>query len=235
MAQKKVAGSIQIHIPHSGSRKARDTFIDICFSEIKIQPPKRFSTHEPIGIWAVYAKEQERQDVKSPIEWMLLTTVAVQSFKDAVKRVEWYSGRWGIEVYHRTLKSGCRIKDRQFKTTDSIETCLGVDMVVAWRIYHLTMLGRETPDVPCTVFFKDVEWKALCCYANKTPDAPVEPPSLEEATIMVACIGGFMNRKSDGKPGPQSIWRGLLRLDAATEMYALLTGQKYRSPMKAGP
>ena len=23
--------------------------------------------------------------------------------------------------------------------------------------------------MPCTVFFKDVEWKALCCYVNKTP------------------------------------------------------------------
>ena len=66
---------------------------------------------------------------------MLLTTVEVKSFEDAQKRVEWYSGRWGIEVYHRTLKSGCRIKDRQLETADRLETCLGVDMVVAWRIY----------------------------------------------------------------------------------------------------
>jgi hypothetical protein len=77
---------------------------------------------------------------------MLLTTAPVITFDDAVKRVEWYSGRWGIEVYHRTLKSGCRIKDRQLETVDRLEACLGVDMVVAWRIYHLTMLGRETPD-----------------------------------------------------------------------------------------
>jgi len=37
-------------------------------------------------------------------------------------------GTLGIEVYHRTLKSGCRIQDRQLGTADRLETCLGVDM-----------------------------------------------------------------------------------------------------------
>lgn len=235
MAQQKVAGSIQVHIPHSGSRKARDTWIDIRFSQVKLKAPRRLSSSPDIDIWAVYAVEPEQQEAKSPIEWMLLTTVAVQNFEDAKQRVEWYSGRWGIEVYHRTLKSGCRIKDRQLHSANRIEACLGIDMVVAWRIYHLTMLGRETPDVPCTVFFKDIEWKALCCYANKTADPPPQPPSLQEAIFMLAGIGGFMGRKSDGNPGTQTIWRGLLRLDTATEMYALMTHKKYQSPLKSGP
>ena len=77
---------------------------------------------------------------------MLLTTAPVETFADAKKRVEWYSGRWGIEVHHRTLKRGCRIRDRQLGSAASLEACFGVDMVVAWRIYHLTMLGRETPE-----------------------------------------------------------------------------------------
>ena len=149
--------------------------------------------------------------------------------------MEWYTGRWGIEVYHRTLKSGCRIRDRQLGTADRLETCLGVDMVVAWRIYHLTMLGREVPEMSCTVFFKDVEWKALCCYVNKTPVAPDKPPSLAEAIYMVGGIGGHLGRKSDGFPGTQTLWRGLQRLDTATEMYAIFTQQEYQHPMQSGP
>jgi hypothetical protein len=222
MAREDVAGSLKIHVPRSGSRKARDTWVDIRFSQVQLNPPTRLKSQPAVRVWAVYVLEKDsEQTVPSPIEWMLLSTVEVENFEDAQKLVQWYKGRWGIEVYHRTLKSGCRIKDRQLGTGDRIETCLGVDMVVAWRIYHLTMLGREVPDVPCTVFFKDIEWKALCCYVNKTPLPPQNPPSLSEAIYMVAGLGGHLGRKSDGFPGTQTLWRGLQRLDTATEMYAI--------------
>ena len=59
--------------------------------------------------------------------------------------------RWGIEVFHRTLKSGCRIEDRYLGTADRLEACLAIDLVVAWRIYLLTKQGRETPNIPCDV------------------------------------------------------------------------------------
>lgn len=236
MARQHVAGSLKIHVPRSGSQKGRDSWVDIRFAEVELKPPKRFTSAPSVRVWAVYVLEQACEEtLKSPIEWMLLTTVEVTSLQDAQKRVEWYSGRWGIEVYHRTLKSGCRIKDRQLGTADRIETCLGIDMVVAWRIYHLTMLGREVPEVPCTVFFKDIEWKALCCYVNKNPVPPENPPSLREAIYMVGGIGGHLGRKSDGFPGTQTLWRGLQRLDTATEMYAIFTQQEYPHPMQSGP
>ena len=76
----------------------------------------------------------------------------------------------------------------------------------------LAKLGREIPDVPCTAFFEEFEWKALCCFINKTPTPPSEPPTLREAMRMVAGLGGFLGRKSDGNPGTQTLWRGLERL-----------------------
>jgi hypothetical protein len=236
MARQEVAGRLQVHVPRNGSQKARDTWVDVRFSEVQLKPPTRCPSDDPILIWAVYVTERiGGEGVKTPIEWMLLSTVKVESFQDATKRVEWYSRRWGIEVYHRTLKSGCRIKDRQLGTSDRLEACLGIDMVVAWRIYHLTMLGRETPEVPCTVFFKDAEWKALCCYVNKMPIAPEEPPTLLKAIYMVGAMGGHLGRKSDGFPGTQTLWRGLQRLETATEMYSIFAQQHHHPPMKNGP
>jgi hypothetical protein len=236
MARQDVAGSLKIHVPRSGSRKARDTWVDIRFAEVQLNAPQSCASASPVKVWAVYVVERAcEQLVQSPIEWMLLSTVEVKSFEDAQRLVQWYSGRWGIEVYHRTLKSGCRIKDRQLGRADRIETCLGVDMVVAWRIYYLTMLGREVPELPCTVFFKDIEWKALCCYVKKTPVPPEKPPSLREAIFMVGGIGGHLGRKSDGFPGTQALWRGLQRLDTATEMYAIFTKHQYPCPMQSGP
>jgi hypothetical protein len=236
MAKQEVAGSLKIHVPRRGSRPARDTWVDIRFAEVVLKAPKRFGAAAPaVTVGAVYVLEQSWGTVASPIEWMLLTTVEVKSFAQAQRRVEWYSGRWGIEVYHRTLKSGCRIQDRQLGTADRLETCLGVDMVVAWRVYHLTMLGRETPELPCTVFFKDVEWKALCCYVHKTPVAPEKPPPIGETVFMVAAMGGHLRRKRDGFPGTQTLWRGLEKLSVATEMYAIVTQQYYPHPMQSGP
>jgi len=62
----------------------------------------------------VYAREiGPPPAVTSPLEWMLLTTVETRTFEQACERLSWYARRWGIEVYHRTLKSGCRIEGRQ--------------------------------------------------------------------------------------------------------------------------
>jgi hypothetical protein len=231
MAGRQPAGSLKIHIPHSGSRQARNALLDIRFAEVELRPPKIYS--QTVKVWAVYALERDAKD--KAIEWMLITTVPVENFADAQKRVEWYSGRWGIEVFHRTLKSGCRVKDRQLETADRLGKCLALDMVVAWRIYYLTMLGRETPDASCTVFFKDIEWKALCCYVSKKPIPPDTPPTMRQAIFMVAAIGGHLGRKGDGFPGTQTIWRGLARLYRAADMYAIITQQLYLNPMQSGP
>ena len=152
---------------------------------------------------------------------MLLTTLRVRSFEDAVEKTEWYCLRWGIEVYHKTLKSGCQVEERQLGTADSLEACLAIDMVVAWRIFHLTKLGRETPEAPCTVFFEDAQWKALVGYKTQTPIPPEKPPTLGEAMRMVATLGGFLGRKSDGHPGTKTLWLGLQRLDDLTEMWKI--------------
>ena len=154
---------------------------------------------------------------------MLLTTVEVRTFEDAQQRVQWYGRRWGIEVYHRTMKSGCRIEDRYLDPSAGLKVCIGIDMVVAWRVFHLTMLSRETPDAPCTVFFTDEEWQALCIYTSKNPVPPKQPPTTAQATRLVGTMGGHLGRKADGPPGTKSLWRGLQRLEPATEMYIVLT------------
>jgi len=222
MSARPVDGTRWLHIPHSGNRKSRDTILDVRFAEVELKPPKRLKACGAIHAWAVYVREQDQYVIDGdPIEWMLLTTVEVTTLEHAQQRVQWYVRRWGIEVYHRTLKSGCRILDRQLGEASHLQACLGVDMVVAWRVFHLTMLAREMPNAPCTVYFTDDEWKALCCYITKKPIPHQEPPSLAAAVDMVGAMGGYLRRKNDPPPGTQALWRGLQRLDTATEMYVI--------------
>ena len=216
------AGILELHVPRQRNRQARVAQLEVRFAEVHLNPPQRKQKLGRLRIWAVLAREINAPANIEPLEWMLLTTCPVADFDQAVERLGWYAKRWGIEVYHRTLKSGCKIEERQLGQADRIEACLAIDMVVAWRIYYLTKLGREAPDVPCTVFFEEAEWKALVAYLKDDPIPPAQPPSLREAIRMVASLGGFLGRKCDGEPGTKSLWLGLQRLDDLAGMWIVL-------------
>ena len=230
MSKQAIAGYQQLQVPRRANRPARIAKMAISYARVELKAPRDKAHLKPVSVWAVWAREIEAPANTTALEWMLLTTCAVESFEQATERIAWYAARWGIEVYHRTLKSGCKIETRQLGSADRIEACLAIDMVVAWRILHLTKLGREHPDVPCTVYFNEAEWKALLTYINRSAVLPSEPPTLREATRMVASLGGFLGRKCDGEPGTQTLWLGLQRLDDLTAMYQILIASLARSP-----
>lgn len=219
MTTQALAGTQTLRIPRRHNQPARTARLEIRFAQVELRAPKRKRELPTVRVWAVWAHECEAPERVKALDWMLLTTVAVNDFEEALERLAWYRRRWGIEVYHRTLKSGCRIEERQLGAAQRIEGCLAIDLVVAWRVYHLVMLGRETPDVPCTVYFEEAQWKALVAFVRH--EVEVSTPSLGEAMRMVAGLGGFLGRKSDGHPGPKSLWLGLQRLDDITHVWII--------------
>jgi hypothetical protein len=95
-------------------------------------------------LWAVWARERDAPEGVAPIDWMLVTTVAVYTVGDALERIAWYGRREGVEVFGTILKSGCRL--RQLASEGRLEACLAVDMVVAWRMHYLASSGRANPE-----------------------------------------------------------------------------------------
>ena len=230
LARQPITGFQQLQVPRRNKRPARVAKMAISYARVALKAPQIKGKLKPVTVGAVWAREIEAPQGIEPLEWRLLTTCAIESFEQATEKIAWYAARWGIEVYHRTLKSGCQIETRQLGSAERIEACLAIDMVVAWRILHLTKLGREHPDVPCTVYFSEAEWKALLTYINRSAVVPSEPPPLREATRMVASLGGFLGRKCDGEPGTQTLWLGLQRLDDLTAMYQIVISTPARSP-----
>lgn len=213
------AGSIALEVPRRGKQPARTAELSVRWDALTLPPPFAKPDLAAIALWAVLIREEQPpKEVKEPLEWLLLTTVPVTGLVDAVERVQWYAKRWGIEVFHRILKSGCQIEDRQLATADRLEACLAIDAVVAWRIHYLTWLGRATPDLPCTVAFDDDQWKAVIIFKTRKPP-PQQPPSLRQMIRSIAQLGGFLARKSDGEPGTQTLWRGLQRVDDITAAF----------------
>jgi hypothetical protein len=221
MASQPVAGQQTLTIPRRGTSKARGATMSVRHAVVDLRPPKRKRAMPTVRLWAVFSREQTPPEGAEPIEWMLLTTAPVADFADACERLVWYATRWQIEVFHRTLKSGCRIEDRQLGNAKRLEACLAIDLVVAWRVFHATQLARDTPEAPCTVCFDDDQWRALLVKVTRKITPPQTPPSLRDAVRMIAALGGFLGRKGDGEPGTQTLWRGLQRLDDITDVYGL--------------
>jgi hypothetical protein len=221
MLARPTAGTIELTVPRQGKQPARSATLSVSFDTVTLSPPHAKKHLPPLRVVVVLSREEAPPPgVKEPLEWMLLSTAplwpdrgqAVASLADAVERIQWYAGRWGIEVFHRILKSGCQIEDRQLGAADRLEACLAIDAVVAWRIHHLTWLGRVTPELPCDTVFDDDLWKGVIVFRTRKPP-PAKPPTLREMIRMIAGLGGFLGRKSDGQPGTQTLWRGLQRAD----------------------
>lgn len=222
VGQQPVAGTMQVCVPGRDPRPPRIATLELRFREARVGSPRGRGPRRSVRVWAVAASESaESAGTAEPIEWLLLTTLAVASAEAAIEKVKWYTKRWQIEVWHKTLKSGCKVERKQLANASSLEAALAIDAVVAWRVMALVKMGREVPDMPCTAFFEELEWQALCCFVNKTKTPPAEPPSLRDAMRMVARLGGFLGRKSDGEPGEQNVWRGVERLSDISVAFAL--------------
>jgi hypothetical protein len=219
-----VVATSQVSVPPRKGQPARTADLEIHWRKITLRPPKKRAKEKLplVTIWAVLAIEKNSPPGIPAVEWLLLTTVPVTTTQEALKRLEWYACRWGIEVWHKVLKSGCRIEDRQLAAADRLKRCLALYSVIAWRVLYATMLSRSAPDLPCTALLEEAEWHALYCTTHNTAVLPASPPSLSQAVIWIAKLGGFLNRKRDGHPGPTVLWKGLHHLADLTRMYRLL-------------
>jgi hypothetical protein len=219
-----IVDEIIVQVPRRGTQPAREATLSLRYCRLTLSPPQHRKREglPHVELWAVLVREVEPPAQVEPIEWLLLTTVAVASVDEAIERVQWYSCRWGIEVWHRILKSGCRLEARQFATAERLRRCLALYSVLAWRIYYATMLARAVPEAPCSVLLEPEEWQALYCAIHRVPTPPAEPPSLGQAVNWIAQLGGFVGRRRRDQPGAEVLWRGFQHLGDLMMMYGIM-------------
>lgn len=152
-----------------GKRSARVATVSLRYQQVELPPPRysHLKDKEPVSLWVVHVREQKPPRDTERLEWFLLTTKAIASTEDALNCVKWYKLRWRIEDWHRVLKSGCGIEELSHKTAERLKRAVAINMVVAWRIMLMTLLGRETPSLPAEIMFSDLEIKVLNAFAKK--------------------------------------------------------------------
>jgi hypothetical protein len=224
LKNKKISDLISVDIPRNQNQKERTALISIRFSSVIIKPPKNHPNKknlQPIKLYAVFANEESTPDGIKPISWMLLTTIPIHNFQQAVQMIKYYTARWTIEIFFKVLKSGCNAEDHQVETKERLFNAVSINCVVAWRILFLTLIGRYAGNLPASAIFEEYEWKALYAFMHNTKKIPDNEPSLKDTTLLIAKLGGFLARKHDGFPGPNVMWHGLFKLSCISEAYLL--------------
>lgn len=194
------------------AREDRQAFVEVRAAQVTLRPPYRSDRTLPeatVNVALVW--EPNPPAGEEPVEWLLLTTQSIGDVDEVRLVIERYCSRWMIELFFKTLKSGCRVEQRRFERLDRWLPCLGIYLIVTWRTLYLCRLGRASPDLSCAVVLEPSEWKATYMVATgKKP--PRKPPSLQEMIRLIAQLGGYVNRARDDEPGPQTVWLGLQRM-----------------------
>lgn len=193
------------------SRDARVAEVEVRAARVTLRPPYRHDRKlPPVAVNVVLVEEADPPAGDEPIQWLLVTTLPIEDPEQVQRIVRSYCLRWQIEIYFKTLKTGCRVEGRQFEQLDRVLNCVALYSIIAWRVMYLCRLGRECPDLDCEVVFEASEWRSVYATLKRQP-APSQPPRLNEMIRMIASLGGYILRKST-HPGPQTLWIGLQRV-----------------------
>jgi hypothetical protein len=214
IAGQPVAGELQFTVPRKPGVASHPATLEIRFGEVSFKP----GDGAALKLWIVEAR-QRGVSTDQAICWRLLTNQPVRDLAGAVEKVGWYRQRWRVEEFYRVLKTGCKAEARQLEKVERLKNVLAVDMIIAWRVLELTRLSRQQPDLPATELLAEDEVKVLCTMSERLKGKTTL--GLREAVRAIAQWGGFLARKSDGEPGPMTLWLGLLRLNDYTNAFTL--------------
>ena len=102
------------------------------------------------------------------------------------------------------MKTGFRLEETQLKTLQRIENLLGFIAVSSVKLLQLRDIVRNDPKADAKEYVEKEDIDIVRAYYK----IQEKEMTIEIFLKHIAQMGGFLNRKSDGNPGWQSIWEG---------------------------
>lgn len=223
LADEPVSRIETLEVPATAKNKARTALLHLRFAPLGVPRPqitnawiREHAPEGPVPMWVVELKEFNPPAGVEPIRWVVLTSERVESVADAQQIVGYYSQRWAIEEYHKALKTGCRVEERYYETADRLERITGLLAIVAVQLLKLRTLAEETPEARA-VDVVPTEWVETIVKVRQRPGPRAKPlnantMSIAEFVKQLGGLGGHLGRKGDGRPGWETLWRGLEKL-----------------------
>ncbi len=210
-------GQTEIRIQQRGGRKGRNAKLSVQAGTCELLPPKNNPQDtSPCRVNVARVEEVEKEE--NPVSWVLLTTEPVEDFEDVLEVIEYYRKRWKIEDWHKALKTGCKIEERQLQKWERMEVLLSIYSVIAWKVLELREIARTEGKIAPEEFLTDTQIAVL---EGKFPD--LKGKGGKEYAIAVARVGGYLNRSSDPPPGWIVMWRGFKKIQTWVEGHEILS------------
>lgn len=207
-------GETSLEVPAEHERKARTANLAISFGPLRLLAPDKQEEHLPaLDLWVVRVWELEPPEGVEPLEWVLWTSVPIQTVEQAWQCVGWYRCRWIVEDYHQALKTGCRLEQRQLQSYEGLRRLLGVLAPLAVRLLHLRAQARQHPE---RLAEQVIGQEIVQLVALKTGVSAVGMTT-EQCCKLIARLGGYQGRRGDGPPGWKTLWLGWLSVQQLLE------------------
>jgi hypothetical protein len=212
LADQPVAGSTVAHIGTQRNglgrivRQGRDAKLAVRLARVRLEEPS--NCHEqhdgPLTVNVVYLSEIDPPAGVEPVDWMLLTSEPAATFEQALVIIGYYRCRWVIEEWHRALKEGCRLECSQLENAQALMRLTAVLSVVAIRLIQLRDLAdKQEGDAQTLRQLLPATWILIVAALARTDPAALTPKQFWHT---IAQRGGWLGRKSDGRPGWKAIW-----------------------------
>ncbi len=189
----------------------REAILELKYRRIHVLPPIGKQKHYPeLSLTVIHAREKAPPSEHDRIDWKLLTDLPVVTSEDAIEKLNWYALRWKIEVFHKVLKSGCKVEESRLRTAERLVNLIATLCILSWRIFWMTMMNRSVPNGIPELVFTPLEVQIL---NELMPRYGRIKPALSEYLVRLAKLGGYLDRAHDPPPGNTVIWRGLSKLN----------------------
>ena len=215
-------GQFQLYLRERPGQAARTARLAVAARRVRLRAPQR--PGQPPGSLPALECTVVRvcevdtpADLKRPLEWILLTDVEVESFAQGLEVTLKYSARWLIEEFHKGLKTGLGAERLQLETAERLFAAIAIMSLVALRLIDLREAVREDPEAPAEEagVLSPVELHVLRVKLKR----PIR--TVREIALGIGRLGGHMNRKGDGLPGWQTLWRGMKKLRLLVQGFML--------------
>jgi hypothetical protein len=200
----------EVTIAGQGGRPERTARVQMAAAPAWFLVPKLVHGVHPdwvpmrVGVERIWESDPPA-DIEEPLEWILLSSLPATGAEELARHRDWYACRPLIEDFHQVEKSGCGEEKLRFQTAQALLPMLGVLAIVAVRVLQLRWWGRDGGTAPAASASTAEERQVFKSLGQRIVTA-------RDFVRAVARLGGFLNRKGDGEPGWQTLWRGYRRL-----------------------